>query len=160
MSKLFKRKADDETPVDEPLKPIRFEALRDYTPAPETPETAERPFRNPQTPKDWATLAKTLKAAAPEQYPTVKPEDLATFKKAVTHITNGTAALKWMLIGILPAAFFMLTDNILHVVQWGALFYFGAVACIIVAQFIGAGANREAMEKARDLGTVLKLLKR
>jgi len=150
-----------ETPVDEPLKPIQWDAIR------ATPQTegelvpqSERPFVNPQTAKDWGDLAKTLKTASPDQYPAIKPDELNAFKKAVAYATGGMPYFKWVLIGVLPAAFFMLTDNLLKVARWGAIFwFFGAACCILVPAVLGGQATRDAQQKAVLLGQRLKLLK-
>jgi len=100
-----------------------------------------------------------LRNATPDLYPAVKPEDLAAFKIAVAHAASGIEQIKWILIGALPMAFLLLTDNILHIADWGAIFWFGALACSFIAQAVGANANRDAQQKARSLGRGLRLFR-
>jgi hypothetical protein len=154
-------KSNDQAPVEEPLKPIQWDAIR---PSAQTDEGAvpfeDRPFTSPKTAKDWGALAKIVKAATLEQYPAVTSEDLAAFKKAVAYATNGMAGMKWSFIGIAPTAFFLITQYLFKAVQWGALFWLIGLVCIFGAQYMGGQAARSAQQEAIALGQRLRLFKK
>ncbi len=157
MNRFLNKKQDTDAPEAEPLKPIRFEELT--KPPKAANETGEPPFVNPLTTKAWVELGKTLSSATPEKYPGVNVADLQSFKKAVSYANSGLAGLVWTFVGILPGAFFTITETLMHVAKWGALWWFGSAACIFLAIMMSGNANREAQRKALELGLHLKLLK-
>jgi len=109
----------------------------------------------PKTREDWKRLRQVLEKTSAGDYPGTDPGQFAEFRKAVLDLTGGfppsaRAYWKWNAIGLAPAVFFYLTETVLRVAHWGAIFYFAAVAFIFVGIIRGGKAAQQAQKDAES----------
>ncbi len=107
-------------------------------------------LKEPTTSREWRELTVLIDRLTAEDLPKANTASIAEFKDAVRHAT----AFRWhiSLLALIPAIFLQVTENLLKIASWGALWHLAAVGCIFAGYFLQDKLTKEAQEQALVLG--------